>query len=69
MGYAFNPLDEFEANFEDYRMVRFGKKDYGFVHIPRFNYDSAKLGARYKTSYPEALRRFKLMLLTRRMMK
>jgi hypothetical protein len=66
-GYAFHPRDEFEASLDAHRMVRFGKKDYGFIHVPRYDYDSAKLAARYKCSYLEAQRRFTVLLITRRM--
>lgn len=53
-------------NFADYEMRRFGKKNYGFYLVRRW--DSCPAGQRYHCSYPEAQRRFKHWLIVQRMM-
>ena len=52
-------------SFDDYKRIRRGRKHYGFVPKARPN-DVVK---NYYCSWPEADRRFKLMLITRRLMK
>ncbi len=51
--------------FDDYKRVRRGRKHYGFVPKVKPN----DVVVNYYCSWPEADRRFKLMLITRRMMR
>jgi len=51
--------------FTDYKRIRRGRKYYGFVPKARPN----DVVANYYCSWVEADRRFKMLLLTRRMMK
>ena len=48
----------------DYKMIRLGKKDYGFV-LRVTGYGG--VGARYKCSHIEAQRRFTALLIARRL--
>jgi hypothetical protein len=53
------------VNLVDFKRIRVGNKDYGFIHKSNPN----TFVARYKCSWVEADRRFKLLLISRRMMK
>ena len=53
-------------NFSSYEMVKLGRKEYGFRP---HNKQLGGVAVSYKCSHLEAQRRFKLMLVTRRLMK
>lgn len=48
--------------YEEFRMVRLGTKEYGFIF-----HNDGKLSASYKCSWIEAQRRFKTLLVTWRL--
>ena len=52
-----------DAAFVDFRRKRIANKEYGYVHLSNPN----TFVARYKCSWVEADRRFKVLLVTRRM--
>lgn len=57
--YTVGWLDRFSDRFEHYVMHRFGTKDYGFIHK-----EEGGCVQRYRCSYPEAQRRFKVWWVT-----
>lgn len=54
-----------DATFADFKRKRIGNKEYGFLHYSNPN----TFVARYKCSWVEADRQFKMLLITGRMMK
>ena len=66
--YSQSHLPDLYPSPNDYRMVKIGRKEYGFEPRNKAGVGSG-LVARYKCSHLEAQRRFAMMLVTRKMMR